>query len=75
MKTRTLKIEEAGDPYRYGIIPKVRVSGKWLEAAGFPPGERHTLTVLCPALSKCGFAEHRPRRRLSTLQPCALTTP
>ena len=48
MKTRTLKIEEAGDPYRYGIIPKVRVSGKWLEAAGFPPGERLTLTVLSP---------------------------
>jgi hypothetical protein len=49
-KTRSLKIEEAGDPYRYGIVPKVRVSGKWLEAAGFPPGERLTLTVISPGV-------------------------
>ncbi len=50
MKTRTLKIEETGDPFKYGIVPKVRITGKWLEAAGFPPGERLTLTLISPGV-------------------------
>jgi len=50
MKTRTLKIEEAGDAHRYGIVPKIRISGKWLETAGFKPGERVTLALISPGL-------------------------
>jgi len=40
MKTRTLKIECAGDSWRGQIIPKIRLAGKWLERAGFRPGNR-----------------------------------
>jgi hypothetical protein len=40
MKTRTLKIECAGDGWRGQIIPKIRLAGQWLERAGFKPGNR-----------------------------------
>lgn len=42
---RTLKIEERGDFHAKRTIPTVRLKGKWLQAAGFPPGQRVTLTV------------------------------
>jgi hypothetical protein len=38
MQTRKLKIEEEGDRWR-GIKPKIRIMGKWLERAGFKPGQ------------------------------------
>jgi hypothetical protein len=38
MSARTLKIESTGD-FCYGKIkPKIRITGHWLERAGFPPG-------------------------------------
>jgi hypothetical protein len=37
---RTLKIEATGDFWRGKIIPKIRLTGKWLEKAGFKPGHR-----------------------------------
>jgi len=40
MKTRNLKIEAAGDAWRGQIIPKIRLAGKWLDRAGFKPGNR-----------------------------------
>jgi hypothetical protein len=40
MKTRTLKIEAAGDFWRGRVVPKIRLTGKWLERAGFKPGCR-----------------------------------
>ena len=40
MKTRTLKIETAGDFWRGRMVPKIRLTGKWLERAGFKPGNR-----------------------------------
>ena len=41
MKTRSLKIEVAGDP-KAGVPfhPKIRIAGQWLERAGFTPGAR-----------------------------------
>lgn len=44
---RTLKIEEDGDLWK-GIKPKIRLMGRWLEQAGFKPGERVTVTCLAP---------------------------
>lgn len=38
--TRTLKIEETGDPFFGGIKPKIRLQGKWLERLGFKAGSR-----------------------------------
>jgi hypothetical protein len=40
MKTRTLQIESAGDYWRNKVSPKIRLSGHWLEQAGFKPGNR-----------------------------------
>jgi hypothetical protein len=40
MNTRTLKIEAAGDYWRGRVVPKIRLTGKWLERAGFKPGNR-----------------------------------
>jgi len=37
---RTLKIEEDGDYFAGRIKPKIRLSGRWLERAGFKPGTR-----------------------------------
>jgi len=40
MKTRTLAIERTGDFWRGKITPRIRLTGKWLERAGFRPGHR-----------------------------------
>ena len=39
-KTRTLKVELSGDPYRHRTFPKIRLQGKWLEQLGFKPNGR-----------------------------------
>jgi hypothetical protein len=44
--TRTLKIEEDGDPHYGGIKPKIRLRGNWLERAGFKPGTRVAVTCI-----------------------------
>jgi hypothetical protein len=46
MQTRSLKIESTGDYFRKRISPIIRLKGKWLAAAGFPPGGRIQLTHL-----------------------------
>jgi hypothetical protein len=43
--SRSLKIERTGDFYRKKIIPRIRLNGKWLEAAGFKPGHRVEICV------------------------------
>ena len=45
--TRTLKIEEHGDPWKGDIKPKIRLKGNWLERAGFKHGQR--VNVRCVA--------------------------
>ena len=40
MNTRTLKIEATGDFWRGKVTPKIRLTGQWLEQAGFKPGHR-----------------------------------
>jgi hypothetical protein len=37
-KVRTLKIEAIGDFAGNKIKPRIRLSGRWLESAGFKPG-------------------------------------
>lgn len=39
-KTRSLKIETVGDFAYRKIKPRIRLSGQWLEKAGFKPGHR-----------------------------------
>ena len=40
MSTRNLRIERTGDAYYGKITPKIRLTGQWLERAGFKPGHR-----------------------------------
>ena len=44
---RTLKIEADGDFSKGLIKPKIRLTGQWLERAGFSPGNR--VRVICVA--------------------------
>jgi hypothetical protein len=43
MNSRTLKIEEYGDPWKGKKKSKIRLCGHWLERAGFRPGNRVTV--------------------------------
>jgi hypothetical protein len=45
MNIRSLQIEQTGDFWRKKTVPKIRLTGKWLERAGFKPG--HRVTVHC----------------------------
>jgi Toxin SymE, type I toxin-antitoxin system len=40
LRPRILKIEEDGDFYASKVRPRIRLSGRWLERAGFRPGHR-----------------------------------
>ena len=42
---RTLQIEAEGDRWN-GYKPKIRIMGRWLEDAGFPPGLRVQVTCV-----------------------------
>ena len=46
MESRTLKIEEDGDPFVGGIKPKIRLKGNWLDRAGFKAGARVTVRYI-----------------------------
>ncbi len=46
MNRRTLKIEATGDFWRGKITPKIRLTGQWLEQAGFKPGQRVTVELM-----------------------------
>ena len=48
MNTRSLQIESCGDYWRRDIKPKIRLTGKWLEKAGFKPGHRVTVEISQP---------------------------
>lgn len=45
-KSRTLKIELAGDVWRHKTFPKIRLQGKWLEELGFKPNGRVRIVPL-----------------------------
>ncbi|MHB1463458.1 MAG: SymE family type I addiction module toxin [Armatimonadota bacterium] len=47
---RKLKIEADGDPYKSAIKPKMRITGRWLERAGFKPGTHVHVTCVAPGL-------------------------
>ena len=40
LQRRTLKIETVGDFARRKVKPLIRLTGRWLEKAGFKPGHR-----------------------------------
>jgi len=47
---RTLKVEADGDPWKGLIKPKIRLMGRWLEQAGFNPGNHVQVTCIAPGV-------------------------
>lgn len=47
---RRLKIETVGDFWRGLIKPKIRLTGNWLEQAGFPPGSHVQVICMAPGV-------------------------
>ena len=45
-KTRILKIEAIGDFAYNKVKPRIRLTGQWLEKAGFKPGHRVEISSL-----------------------------
>ena len=56
-KNRTLKIEAVGDFVYCRIKPRIRLSGQWLEKAGFKPGHRVEISSLNPGELSLQFKE------------------
>ena len=54
---RTLKIEADGDPWKGLIKPKIRLMGRWLERAGFSPGNRVQVTCVSPGVIELRFPD------------------
>jgi len=57
MNTRTLKIESAGDFFYGKVSPKIRLSGHWLERAGFKSGHRVEVQVSQPGILTLRFLQ------------------
>jgi hypothetical protein len=47
---RRLKIEEHGDGWAGPFKPKIRLIGRWLEQAGFKPGNHVHIVCLAPGV-------------------------
>jgi hypothetical protein len=45
---RRLKIESDGDAWKGVLKPKIRLTGRWLERAGFKPGEHVQIICVAP---------------------------
>jgi hypothetical protein len=56
-KARSLKIEAIGDFAYRNIKPRIRLSGHWLERAGFKPGHRAIIHVGRPGELTLQFKE------------------
>ncbi len=50
MKTRTLKVEPTGDFFRQKVKPALRLRGRWLERAGFPPNSHARIIIRTPGV-------------------------
>jgi hypothetical protein len=58
--TRSLKIEAEGDFWKGLTKPKIRLMGRWLERAGFRPGQRVHVTCLSPGVIELRSPDDRP---------------
>ncbi len=56
-KTRKLKIEAIGDFAYRRVKPRIRLSGLWLENAGFKPGHRVAISLSKPGELSLQFKE------------------
>jgi len=61
---RTIKIEAVGDFAYRKIKPRIRLSGQWLERAGFRPGHRVEILQSNPGELSLQFKEEVPEGSL-----------
>ena len=54
---RKLKIEAEGDAWKGLIKPKIRLMGRWLERAGFRPGNHVHVTCVTPGMIELRSAD------------------
>ena len=54
---RTLKIEADGDYLKGPVKPKIRLMGRWLERAGFNPGQNVLISFVAPGVIELRSAE------------------
>jgi hypothetical protein len=59
-RRRSLKIEAIGDFAYRKIKPRIRLSGHWLERAGFKPGHRAIIHATSPGELTLQFIEQAP---------------
>jgi hypothetical protein len=75
MKSRNLKIEATGD-FCYGKIkPKIRLTGHWLERAGFKPGNRVAVQISGLGILTLRSVSAMPDTDNNSLQPNSATLP
>jgi hypothetical protein len=60
LKQRTLKIEAIGDFARGRIKPRIRLTGCWLDRAGFKPGQRVEVYLPRPGEMTLQLKEEAP---------------
>jgi hypothetical protein len=60
MNIRTLKIETVGDFCHGKGSPQIRLSGRWLERAGFKPGHRVEVQIGQPGILTLRFLASDP---------------
>ena len=69
-QTRTLKIEAIGDFAYRRIKPRIRLSGQWLEKAGFRPGYRVEISSSKPGELSLQLRRNAPSQTIrSKIQP------
>jgi len=57
MNTRILKIEATGGFWCGKVNPRIRLTGQWLERAGFKPGQRVEVRRTEPGTLSVRFIE------------------
>jgi hypothetical protein len=60
MTPRNLKIEATGDFALGKVQPKIRLTGRWLERAGFKAGHRVEVRLVEPGSLALHFVEASP---------------
>jgi type I toxin-antitoxin system toxin SymE len=69
LPVRTLKIEAEGDFWKGLTIPKIRLMGRWLERAGFNPGQRVQVTCVAPGVIELRAPDASTLKELEATPP------
>lgn len=63
---RRLKIEADGDFWKGLTKPKIRLTGHWLEQAGFKPGHHVHVTCVAPGVIELRSPHNLPTSEMTT---------